>query len=236
MIRFTVAPEIFQLVPDICLGVVVAEGIDNRAPNPAITDLLRTRTRALAERLNGTDVREHPHIAIWRESFQKLGLNPNKYPSSIEALAKRVAKGAELPSINPIVDLGNAHSVTHLLPMGAHDLDVLPGDIEVRLARAEDRFTPFGATEAESVDVGEVIYATGNEVRTRKWVWRQGEIAKVVPETSRIFVPIDAFYGVTDQAARAARDEMVAALERFFSVVPRVYWVDRDTPSVTITG
>jgi DNA/RNA-binding domain of Phe-tRNA-synthetase-like protein len=226
----------FRLFPDLCFGVVVAEGIDNRTADPQIADLLRTRALALAERLGGTDVREHPHIAVWREAFQKLGMNPNKYPSSVEALAKRVAKGAELPSINRVVDLGNAMSVTHLLPMGAHDLDVLPGDIEVRLARSEDRFIPFGATEPEAVDVGEVVYATGTEIRTRKWVWRQGEVAKVTAETSRIFVPIDAFYGVTDQAARAARNELADAIGRFFGVAARVHWVDRNTPAVEITA
>lgn len=234
MAKFSVAPEMFQLFPNLCFGVVVAEGIDNRTVAPQIAELLRERTQALAERLGGTDVREHPHIAVWREAFGKLGLNPNKFPSSIEALAKRVAKGAELPSINPVVDLGNALSVTHLLPMGAHDLDVLPGDIEVRLALATDEFIPFGAVAPEAVDVGEVVYATGNQVRTRKWVWRQGEKAKVVPETSRVFIPIDAFGGVTDQAALAARAELAAAVERFFGVAPRVYWVDKDTPSVAI--
>ncbi|HWI51004.1 MAG TPA: phenylalanine--tRNA ligase beta subunit-related protein [Symbiobacteriaceae bacterium] len=236
MSKFIVAPELFELFPELCFGVVVAEGIDNAAAAPAITELLQTRTLALAERLSGTDVREHPHIAVWRQAFQKLGLNPNKYPSSIEALAKRVAKGAGLPSINPVVDLGNAMSVTHLLPMGAHDMDVLPGDIEVRLGRPDDIFIPFGAAEPEGVDPGEVVYATGNQIRTRKWVWRQGEKAKVVAETRRIFIPIDAFDGVTGQAALAARSELAGAIERFFGVAPRVYWVDRNTPSVEITA
>lgn len=234
MARFSVAPEMFSVFPEICIGIVVAEGVDNRGHAPEIADLLQSRTRALAQSLAGTDVREHPHIAVWRAAFQKMGLNPNKYPSSIEALAKRVAKSAELPAINTIVNLGNAFSVTYLLPMGAHDLDVLPGDIEVRLAKADDVFIPFGATEPEAVDVGEVVYATGNQVRTRKWVWRQGEKAKVAPETSRIFFPIDAFYGVTDKAALAARTELAEALERFCGCKPRVYWVDKDTPSVEI--
>lgn len=224
----------FDLFPNLCFGVVAAEGMNNHGEDPAIAALLRERTQALFARLAGSDVREHPHVAVWREAFTKMGLNPNRFPSSIEALAKRVSKGADLPSINKVVDLGNAMSVTHILPMGAHDLDVLPGDIEVRFAAADDVFIPFGATEPEPVDLGEVIYVTGNQVRTRKWVWRQGEKAKVVPESTRLFFPIDAFTGVTGEAAMAARTELAEALERFFGCKPRLFWVDKDTRSVDL--
>lgn len=234
MSKFTVAPAIFELFPNLCFGVVAADRVDNRGSDAAIADLLQARAMALFRDLEGKDVRLHPHVAVWREAFARMGLNPNKYPASIEALAKRVAKKPELPAINKVVDLVNAISVTHVLPMGAHDRDVLPGDIEVRLARPGDLFLPFGATEAETPDEGEIVYATGNQIRTRKWVWRQGEMAKVVPETTRFFFPIDGFYGVTDQAARAARAELAGALERFCGARTRTFWVDREQRSVEL--
>jgi len=232
LLKFTVAQEMFDLFPDLCFGVVVAEGVDNHGHDEAVAGLVAARARALAESLGDTDVREHPHIAVWREAFRKLGLNPNKFPSSIEALAKRVAKKAELPSINRIVDLVNAVSLKYILPMGAHDLEVLPGDIEVRLARPDDLFIPFDSTQPEAVDTGEVVYATGNQIRTRKWVWRQGEKAKVIEASDRIFFPIDAFYGVTDQAARAAQTELEQGLRQFCRAKTQVAWVDRENRSV----
>lgn len=234
MSQFVVAAELFERFPTLCIGVVVAEGVDNRRANPVIADLLQGRVQELYQRLEGTDVRSHPHVAVWRDAFTQMGVGPNKFPSSIEALAKRIAKKPELPSINPVVDLGNAVSVKYLLPMGAHDMDILPGDIEVRLARPDDQFIPFGATKPEAVDEGEVVYATGSQIRTRKWVWRQGELAKVAGVTSRIFVPIDAFYGVTDQAAREARAELAALLETHFGVAARTFWVDREHPAVDL--
>jgi DNA/RNA-binding domain of Phe-tRNA-synthetase-like protein len=232
--RFVVAREIFELFPDACFGVVVAENVDNREESAEIANLLRAQAQALAAELGGTDVREHPHVKVWREAFQKLGLNPNKFPSSIEALAKRTAKKPELPTINKVVDLVNALSLKYLLPMGAHDMEVLPGDIEIRLTREGDIFIPFGATEPEPVDEGEVVYATGNHIRTRKWVWRQGEKAKVVPESRTLFFPIDAFYGVTDKAAQAARAELAALLQEYCGARTRELWVDKDTPSVEL--
>ncbi|BCV24146.1 MAG TPA: tRNA synthetase subunit beta [Firmicutes bacterium] len=234
MTRFTVAREIFELFPEACFGVVVAQNVDNQGESTEITNLVRTEALALAQELGGTDVREHPHVKVWREAFRKLGLNPNKYPSSIEALAKRTAKKPELPVINKVVDLVNALSLKYILPMGAHDMAILPGDIEIRPARPGDIFVPFGSTEPEPVDEGEVVYATGNQIRTRKWVWRQGEKAKVVPESRTLFFPIDAFYGVTDKAAQAARAELAALLEQHCGATTRVLWVDKATPSVDL--
>jgi DNA/RNA-binding domain of Phe-tRNA-synthetase-like protein len=234
--KFIVVPELFEIFPHLCVAVVVAEAVNNRDSDPEVMELAAARAQSLFESLRGADLKAHPHIAVWREAFQKLGQNPNRYPSSIEALARRVAKKAELPDINQVVNLVNAMSVTYILPMGAHDLDMLPGDIEVRLSRPTDVFLPFGGAQPETPEEGEVVYATGNQIRTRKWVWRQGELAKVGAESTRLFFPIDAFYGVTDQAARAARTELAGLLERYCGALTRSYWVDREHPSIDLGG
>lgn len=41
-----------------------------------------------------------------------------------------------------------------------------------------DLFIPFGSTEYDNPEVGEAVYASGNEIRTRRWTWRQGENGK----------------------------------------------------------
>lgn len=234
MAKFIVAPKLFEIFPEACFGVVIAESVDNQKASSTVTDLLEIQSKTLHQELSGTNVREHPRVAVWREAFRKLGLNPNRFPSSIEALAKRIAKKAELPSINKVVDLVNILSLKYVLPMGAHDREILPGDIELRFACPEDKFIPFGSTESEPVDEDELIYVTDNQVRTRKWVWRQGEKAKVMPDTKQLFCPIDAFYGVTDQAAKAAQSELAAMLQEYCGARTRQFWVDKDNPSVEL--
>ena len=51
----------------------------------------------------------------------------------------------------------------------------MPQDVEVRFSREGDKFIPFGETEAEVLDAGELVYAVGDKVRTRRWIWRQRE-------------------------------------------------------------
>lgn len=63
--------------------------------------------------------------------------------SSIESMLARTSKGKGLPSISPIVDLGNAISLKYMVPLGAHDIDTLSGDIEVRFSKQGDIFFPI---------------------------------------------------------------------------------------------
>ena len=86
--------------------------------------------------------------------FTALGINPNKFLCSIEALLTRIAKGKGFPHINAAVDLGNAVSIKHRLPMGAHDLDTIEDGLDVRLAQEGDTFIPFGCTEEEDAGRG----------------------------------------------------------------------------------
>lgn len=61
---------------------------------------------------------------------------------SIEALLTRIAKGKGFPHINAAVDLGNAVSIKHRLPMGAHDLDTIADGLDVRWRRRATRSFP----------------------------------------------------------------------------------------------
>lgn len=167
--KFIVEKEIFEKLPNACFGVVMAKGIDNNKTYPEIEQLLDESIAAAAQRFEGKKVKEEPDILPYREAFRALGINPNKYLCSIEALFTRIAKGKGMPHINPVVDLGNAVSLKYTLPMGAHDLGGSSEDIFIRLAQPGDTFLPFGGETEETPDSGEVIYAVGHQVRTRRW-------------------------------------------------------------------
>ena len=116
------------------------------------TSLCRTQRARRSKK-----VKEEGAILPYREAFRALGINPNKYMCSIEALFTRIAKGKGMPHINPVVDLGNAVSLKYTLPMGAHDLKDVTEGISVRMSRAGDTFLPFGGTEEEILEEGEVV-------------------------------------------------------------------------------
>ncbi len=225
--KFIVAPEIFDLFPAACFGVVIAKGFP-LGEQPAVAARLAASIAAAGG--NFPDgVKSHPSIVVWRDAFSKLGLNPNKFQSSVEALHTRAVKSGHIPSINPVVDLGNAVSLKYVLPIGAHDIGRMTGDIELRLSRPGDIFTPFGSPGSEDVPPGEIVYADALEVRTRRWVWRQGDKAKIEADSRDIFFPIDGFAGVTKDATLAARGELAAACASL-GCRTEIFFIDKDNP------
>lgn len=226
--KFIIESAVFETLPAACFGVVAAKGVDNSRRYEKI-DALLDQGIALAEsRFAGKRVKEEPDILPYRAAFQALGVNPNKYMCSIEALFTRIAKGKGMPRINPLVDLNNAVSLKYTLPMGTHDLGASPLDMEVRFSRAGDVFLPFGGGPAETPDDGELVYAVGSEVRTRRWTWRQSEQGKIGPETGYVFFPIDGFTDFNRDRVLAARDELAALARELFGCAVRTGYLDRD--------
>ena len=235
MKKFTVDPAVFAKLPDYCLGVVVVEGFDNAAPCPAIDAMLDQSAADFAARHAGDNVRELPGVKACREAFQALGMNPNKFMVSIEALAKRVQKSGALPHINPLVDLGNALSLRHEVPMGAHDIDKMePCGIAVRFAGEGDSFLPMGEEAVEVMPEGELCYVSGHTVKTRRWMWRQSEDGKITAETSHVFFPIDGFSSVNLDSVLAAREALAAFLRDELGLTVKLGFIDRDHPEMEI--
>ncbi|MEG1537697.1 MAG: phenylalanine--tRNA ligase beta subunit-related protein, partial [Clostridiales bacterium] len=174
-------------------------------------------------------------IRPYRESFHKLNLNPNKFMSSIEAMFTRVSKGKGLPSINPIVDLGNALSLKYTLPMGAHDLEQMDQDIQLRLSTPEDTFIPFGATEQQQMPADEPVYAVGQQIRTRRWIWQQSELGKITADSKDIFFPLDGFTDCNLPAITAAQQELAAfCRDQFNCTEIKIGLIDQQHPQMEL--
>ena len=232
--QFVIAPEVFAALPTACFGVVAVKGAK---PGPAAEEIRRRLAEAVESctaALEGVAIKQAPEIVPYREAFRALGINPSKYPCSIEALLTRIAKGKGMPSINPLVDFGNAVSLRHRIPIGAHDMATFrDGVLEVRPARDGDRFIPFGGGEAEIPDPGEIVYVSGGEVRTRRWTWRQSETGKITDATDSLLFPVDGFADVNRAQTLAARDELAAWAEELLAAEVTVGWIDRDSREFT---
>lgn len=205
---FSIQKELFDLLPDLTIGVVVARGLDNTHPSAEIDQLLQQAIEELKKNFVGDKAQDHPRIKPWRNAFTKLGISGSKFPSSVESMARRILKGDPFPKINPLVDLYNSISLKHLVPMGGHDLDTLQGNIYLRFAEGWEPFTPMGGGEGITVPKGELVYRDDAEVLTRNWVWRQCEKDKATDKTKNIFIPIDVLGEVGSKRAEEIIDEL----------------------------
>ena len=232
--KYRIDKAVFEILPNVCAGTICVRGVDNRRYYPSIEKLLNESIAACEKAYENIKIKEDPEISYYREAFRSLGINPNKYMCSIEALISRIAKRKGMPSINPLVDLNNAISIKYALPMGTHDLDTLKEDLIVRFSCPGDTFIPFGEAEAEHPDENELVYVSGNEVRTRRWTWRQSEIGKITEDTCSVFFPIDGFTDINRERVIKARDELAERIEEIFGAVPVTGYVDSSAPETNL--
>ncbi|MEU9329088.1 phenylalanine--tRNA ligase beta subunit-related protein [Streptomyces canus] len=216
-LSLTVSDEVRALAPGFRHLAIEAQGLVNGPSTDASSALLDEAARRLAVRLDGRAPHEDPHMAAWREVYAAFGSKPSRTRNSAEALAKRVLSDAGLPRINLLVDLYNAISVAHLVPVGGEDLDRIRGGMRlVRATGDEDFVTVAGGEEAvEHPDAGEVIWRDEEGVTCRRWNWRQGPRTRLTEETvSGVFL-LEGMAPMPLADMEKAAAELAELLEKF---------------------
>jgi len=211
---------------------VIAHELDNTPSERAgITDLLVDAATAAAAGLDD-DIAAHPAIAPWRQAYQAFGVKPSKYRSSIESLL-RSARAQRIRSVNPLVDLYNTISLTHLLPCGGEDLAALRGDIRLERASGGEHFVALGSQEIEPPQPGEVIYRDDAGVICRCWNWREADRTMLTPATTDAFLCIEALPPRSEPQLRAACTALAALAHTHLGAHTTVELLNRDRPTIT---
>ena len=133
----------------------------------------------------------------------------------MEAMARRVLRDQQLPSISSLVDIGNIISLKHLLPAGGHAIDVVANHLKLCRAEGYEAFVPFGSDKPETPQAGEIIFCEGKTVLTRRWTWRQANHTLVTPETTALEFNIDGMPPITLPEVESACNEVISLTEQF---------------------
>ena len=144
-----VDPTVHAAHPDYVALVLLASGLAN-GPSDAGSDAQLAAAEAHLRASNLARATDHPHIAAWRAAFSAFGAKPKRYPSSAEALITRVLKGQALPRVNALVDLYNAISVRHVVPLGGEDADRRKAGCASPSRRAASRSIPAATASTSS--------------------------------------------------------------------------------------
>jgi len=211
--KFLVSPDVFEAHPNAAIGVIIASNIDNTSA-PETESLLRESENQVRSSMDIETFKEHPHIAAMQEVHRSFGNNPNKFPPSSQALVKRVLKGGDLPSINPLVDLYNVISLRHVTCVGAEDSDVCEGDIRLAYADGTEEFIPLGASENDPPKEGELVYKDDKGVICRKLNWREGDRTKITENTKNAVIVVEGFPPL-------AKDDLQKILEELSELVQK---------------
>lgn len=211
--KYSVDDWIFEKVPQIEFGIIVVHGLKNRPSTEKEDVQLKRAEQWVKDNVNLESIKTSKGLVDYRKALKAVEINANKYMNSVEAMTKRVAKGATLPRINAFVDTCNAISLRYQVSLGGHDLKDIHEDLEVRPSQEGDRFIPFGEDQREAVPPGEVVFTSGHDVQTRRWFWRQSECGKMTLDTEDIIFQLVGFKGEHYEDFESAIEAIKAFVE-----------------------
>lgn len=229
---FTIDADVFERLPNLRVAVAVADGLDNAAPHPGVEAIWRAAWENAASAAVYGNAQSHPRVKPWRDTFTRMGVSGKQFPSSVEALLRRAMKGGDPFSVNPLVDLYNAISLTRLVPAGAFDLDDIRDTLELRLSRSGDTFQALDESEPLAVPDGEVSYATGTTIITRHIVWRQSRAGLVTPRTQRTILVSEVLSELGPDAPAEVAGDFARDLREYFGVPSHTWVLTPDQPSI----
>ena len=218
MTHFRYADEIVTRYPSVVGGVLVATGLTNGPSPERLQEAYRAEQAAALARIGDTPLSEIPSLGAWRRVFRAFGVDPTAYRSAAEALLRRLTKQGSIPSIDTLVDIGNLVSIRYALPVAMLDLGSVAGELTVRFATGDERFTDLGSGAVETPDAGEVIFIDADRhVAARRWCWRQSAESASRATTTDLLVTVEGHHDGARPEVEAAVADLRDLLERYAS-------------------
>lgn len=238
MSKFIMKPDFLELFPEVQIAVVLARDIDNTEGNaervrPDIIELLENANKDARKYLTAEVFNENPVVAEWRAAYRKFKTKKGAR-CSIEALLKRVDKGNQVSTINPLVDIYNAVSLTYGLPCGGEDLDTFQGDMQLTIADGSELFLALGDEEHENAFPGEVVYKDDEGAVCRCWNWRDGQRTMLTEDTKNAFLIIESVEPKRNADMTAAAEMLADLTQKYLGGATSVHYMDKDHPELEL--
>lgn len=232
--KISIDQEVLNAFPDAAIGYLTAD-VEVGAGGEYVEGLKSGLLSVMdGIGLSAANMMEHPDVARWREVFGKMGVKPSKYKSSLEALLRRLFKG-ELWSVSNVVDLYDCVSVQNLLPMGAHDMAKLKGDLTLRYGREGEKFMPLGTgSDVVDVDPRQIVYADDEKILCWLWNHRDTREATVTDQTKRAIFMVDNAFRTEWRTVGQGLDALESELVKIGARVDAKGIIDAGSPFATV--
>ncbi len=234
MKKFIIEEDLTGIFPDVEIGILVCEGINNHVVDEnRYADYLKSAQKEAQKHIANEEFTENPVIRTWRDAFYKFKTKKGAR-CSIEALLKRISKGNDIGCINPLVDLYNGISLKYGLPVGGEDIDKFVGNVRLTLAEGGEEFITYGSDESDPPAEGEVVYKDDQGAICRCFNWREGIRTMLTEDTVNAFMIIETVDGSSSETLNAALDEMKSLIEKELGATVTKHIVNKANPEMVI--
>lgn len=186
--------SINNLIYDACPHFVSVQfecDVTNSNYNPLLWAEIETFIKDFQKNNQIKDINTFPPILATRNTYKKLGKEPNRYRPSGEALRRRILKNVDLYKINTLVDAINLISLKIGHSIGGFDASLVQGSLELGVGQKDEKFEAIGRgyLNIENLpvyrdSVGGIGTPTSDEERT-----------KINSHTSKLLMLLNAYSG-----------------------------------------
>lgn len=234
MKKFRIEQPVLDLFPEVRIGILICQGIDNRIKAADRYAAYLAEAQQQAQKYVGAEVfTENPVVETWREAFRQFKTKKGAR-CSIEALLKRASKGEVLGTINPLVDIYNGVSLQYGVPVGGENLDAIKGDLRLTVADGNEEFLTLGSEKSEPPYPQEVIYKDDGGAVCRCFNWRESMRTMLTEETTNAFMCIEAVKATDEPQLRAALKALKERIETELGGECRIVVLTATEPEVVI--
>lgn len=209
--RSSVDPAVFERWPDYRVILVAADHVDTAELGTAA---IRLHAGALESVRSHRSGEPDPHTVRWHAAYRDFGIKPRVARPSVDALVRRAASDNGLPRINTLVDLYNAISILHRVPIGGEDLDCYDGPARLIPAAGTEPFvtTADGVAVVDHAESGEPVWTDETGITCRRWNWRQTSRTAIHADTVRVGFIIDSLDAPDHRGAELAAEQIAGLL------------------------
>lgn len=230
MSKFIIKDDVFQMFPELEIGVVTVRGIKNNGMGKS--ELLEKVCRELYEKLLPLE-EMHKDIKLYSQAMKKFKTKKGA-KASIEAMTARIKKGHILGSINPLVDIYNVISLSKLFTCGGEDLDKIQGDMVLCFAKGDESFIPLGEEEEKPPKEGELIYRDNVGAVVRGWLWREADRTKITETTENALLYMELIDKERKEEFKKAINELQKMVEEELGGKCQQSIIDKKIPQCEI--
>ena len=190
MAKLIITQEFWDVFPKAEIAIIVANNIANNQKNEKISTNLQKANEDSKKFFTANVFSENKVISVWRDAYKKFKTKKG-VRSSIENLLKRIEKGNPVGEINPLVDIYNTISLTHGIPCGGEDIDMIKGDMLLTKAAGDEPFLALGDESESCALPGEIVYKDDLGIVCRCWNWRDGVRTMLTENTKNAVLVIE---------------------------------------------
>lgn len=147
---------------------------------------------------------------------ESLGVSRDETPGNALLQQFLADLNKEFPFINPLVAFYNFIEAQSGLSIGAHDISLLKGDVQLKICDGSEEYWPLGADKAKKVTAGTYAYADNEGDRVLCWLdVKQSRDSAVSNKTTDVLFILQGYEGVSLEYVQKAADELKELVEKW---------------------